>query len=83
MLRDYIEAVAGRIASDKLQRGQIPACCTLTELCNEFREDAVEIMRQLHRDGVFEGHRNINKVPMLILKDDGHTTEPLPDGQTR
>lgn len=69
MLKDYIKAVAGRIASDKQSRGVSPAACTLTELCNEFREDAVEIMRQLHREGAFEGHQNINKVPMLILKD--------------
>lgn len=69
MLRDYIEAVVRRIATDKQQRGQVPACCTLNELCTEFREDAFEIMRQLHRQGVFEGHKTVNKEPMLILKE--------------
>ena len=67
MLKDYIEAVARRVAADKRDRGISPASCTLNELCSEFREDAVEIMRQLHKEGLFEGHQTVNKTPMLIL----------------
>lgn len=68
MLKDYITAVVQRIAAEKLQQGISPPACTLTELCNEFHEDAICIMRQLHQEGVFEGHQNVNKVPMLIIK---------------
>ena len=69
MLKDYIKAVATRIATDKRDQGIRPPSCSLKELCSEFREDAVEIMRQLHREGLFEGHLTVNKIPILILKD--------------
>lgn len=69
MLRDYIEAVVRRIATERLNSGHVPARCEFRELCKQFEKDALEIWRQLHKEGVFEGHQTVNKEPMLILKD--------------
>lgn len=70
MLREYITAVVERITSDKRIRGIRPCSCSLLELSKEFQEDATEIMRQIHKDSeIYEGHVDVNKIPMLILKE--------------
>lgn len=50
------------------QRGESPACCLLSEIMNELREDVTECFRQLHYDGEFRASATVNKIPMLLRK---------------
>ena len=66
MLLDYVQNTAERIIADKENRDINPACCTLSELIAEVREDIKECMRELHRRGKYRASININHTPMLL-----------------
>lgn len=68
MLKEYIESVVSRVIADKAQRGVAPASCSLTDLVSEFVDDATEIMRSMYMSGLYEGHTDKNKIPMLTRK---------------
>ncbi|MBD5173802.1 MAG: hypothetical protein HDT08_04105 [Bacteroidales bacterium] len=68
MLTQYVKNTAERIISQKEQRGESPACCLLSEIMNELREDVTECFRQLHYDGEFRASATVNKIPMLLRK---------------
>lgn len=68
LLTEYVTGVAMRVIGDKTTAGKAPAVCTLDELTQVFRTDAVEAMRELCRSGKFRGHVSVNKTPMIELK---------------
>ncbi|HAB41843.1 MAG TPA: hypothetical protein DCE24_08300 [Porphyromonadaceae bacterium] len=69
MLIDYVRNSVERIIATQEQNGDMPAACTLNDLITEAKEDILECMRQLHRDGDFRATVNINKIPMLIRRE--------------
>ena len=64
MLIDYVRNSVERIIATQEQNGD-----TLNDLITEAKEDILECMRQLHRDGDFRATVNINKIPMLIRRE--------------
>ena len=66
MLKDYIEATARRIISEKLQQHKEPASCTFYELLNCLHDDVTECLQLLHAEGEYICTTTVNKIPMLL-----------------
>lgn len=65
MLLPYIEKKAKEIMNRKEEEKTEPICATDLDLIVDFRDDVLECMRELHRQGKFKASRSIN-YPMLL-----------------
>lgn len=66
MLLDYVRNVTESVINEKEAQGQQPACLLYSELLERLRTDALECMRELHRNGEFRAQvSGVNKEPSL------------------
>lgn len=65
------EAVA-EIQGIKRDSGIVPDYVTINELMNYLREEILESLRELYRQGIVEHHKNVNGIPMFGIKRTDH-----------
>lgn len=70
LLTEYVAAVAREVIADRKALMLSPYVCTADALASAFGNDLTEAMRNCIRSGEFGGHINVNKKPMLTLKED-------------
>lgn len=62
------DAVA-EIQDMKRDGGKAPDYATINEVVNYMREELLEALRGLYKQGVIEFHKNINGIPMFGIKE--------------
>lgn len=66
-LLPYIEHMASMIVSEKEAEYVRPIGVTSVEILRDIHDDAIECMRELHRQGRYNGSSCLN-YPMLLKK---------------
>lgn len=68
--QDNIFDMIDLIIQERVRKGVLPHCCTLTELQSRLphipKEVLTEAMRELYRLGRYRAGLTVNKTPMLI-----------------
>lgn len=67
-LMPYVEARVGLIIAQKGERDIRPLIATEPEIVTGIREDVIECMRELHRNGCYVATNTINS-PALMRKE--------------
>lgn len=69
MLLDYVRNVTESVIAEKETEGRQPASLLYSELLERLQSDALECMRELHRNGEYQAQvSGVNKEPALTRK---------------
>lgn len=63
-----VEKIIAQVIEDKVQQGVAPAQCDLHDILRNIIPGITDAMRQLAKQGKYQGAITINKIPVLRRK---------------
>lgn len=61
-MKEYLYNVVSRLIQEKAEKNVAPAGVILEEVMVELKDDALEIMRELHREKKIRGNKTLNSI---------------------